>query len=369
MGALRFSGITKFFGAVRALEPLDLDVAEGEFLTLLGPSGSGKTTLLNICAGYLPPTDGRLFVNDIDVTDLPPRSRNMGMVFQNYALFPHMTVGENVAYGLKARRCAADEIRRRVDQALGKVQLSGYAARPVGNLSGGQQQRVALARAMVIEPDILLMDEPLGALDRQLRKDVQLEIRRMHVANPKTTIYVTHDQEEALVMSDRIAVMRGGRIVQIGSGRDLYERPVDSFVARFLGESNLLPGRVMSADGSRATIAIDGIENPVVGRAGDAFGIGQTASMLIRPENVRRQAGGIPARVVEVVYLGELTALRLAIAAPTPRTKPENAGPRAGADAGIELWSRQNNWEASVGDMVEVGWEAESVSILRDITP
>jgi ABC-type Fe3+/spermidine/putrescine transport system ATPase subunit len=369
MGALRFSGITKFFGAVRALEPLDLDVAEGEFLTLLGPSGSGKTTLLNICAGYLPPTGGRLFVDDVDVTDLPPRARNMGMVFQNYALFPHMTVGENVAYGLKARRCPADEIRRRVDQALGKVQLSGYGSRPVGNLSGGQQQRVALARAMVIEPDILLMDEPLGALDRQLRKDVQLEIRRMHVANPKTTIYVTHDQEEALVMSDRIAVMRGGRIVQIGSGRDLYERPVDSFVARFLGESNLLPGRVMSVSGGRATIAIVGIENPVVGRAGDDFAIGQTASMLIRPENVRHQAGGIAARVVEVVYLGELTALRLAIGAPTPRTKPENAGPRSGADTSIELWSRQNNWEASVGDVVEVGWEAESVSILRDITP
>ena len=354
MGDLRFSGIEKAIGAVRALEPLDLDVAEGEFLTLLGPSGSGKTTLLNICAGYLPPSEGRLFVNDVDVTHLPPRSRNMGMVFQNYALFPHMTVGENVAYGLKVRRCPADETARRVDGALAKVQLSGYAARPVANLSGGQQQRVALARAIVIEQGILLLDEPLGALGSLLRKDVQLEIRRMHVANPKTTIYVPHDQEEALVMSDRIAVMRGGRIVQIGSGRDLYERPADSFVARFLGESNLLAGRITAAAGGRATIAIEGLASPIAGRAGDTFAIGQSASMLIRPENVCRVAGGIPARVVEVVYLGELTALRLAI---------------ADAQAGIELWSRQNNWKANVGDVVEIGWEAESVSILRDVTP
>ena len=183
MAALRFAGITKSFTGVRALEPVDLDVADGEFLTLLGPSGSGKTTLLNICAGYLTPTAGRLFVDDKDITDLPPRSRNMGMVFQNYALFPHMNVDENVSYGLKAQGMPADEIRRRVDAALETVQLTGFARRAIGALSGGQQQRVALARAMVIEPSILLMDEPLGALDRQLRKDVQLEIRRLHLSS------------------------------------------------------------------------------------------------------------------------------------------------------------------------------------------
>jgi len=362
MGALRFAGITKFFGVVRALEPLDLDVAEGEFLTLLGPSGSGKTTVLNICAGYLAPTDGRLFVNGKDVTDIPPRSRNMGMVFQNYALFPHMNVGENVAYGLKAKQRPADEIKRRVDEALKKVQLSGLNLRAVGDLSGGQQQRVALARAMVIEPDILLMDEPLGALDRQLRKDVQLEIRRMHVANPKTTIYVTHDQEEALVMSDRIAVMRNGRIVQIGSARDLYQRPADSFVARFLGESNLLPGRVLSIAGYNAEIAVDGLESPVTGKAGNSLAVGKSASMLVRPEHVRHRPGGIPARVVEAIYLGELTALRLQIAGPS-------GGRLAIAESPpIELWSRQNNWAASVDDVVEIGWDSESVSVLPDVT-
>jgi ABC-type Fe3+/spermidine/putrescine transport system ATPase subunit len=356
MGALRFSGISRSFGAIAALKPIDLSVAEGEFLTLLGPSGSGKTTLLNICAGYLAPTEGRLFVNDRDVTDLPPRARNMGMVFQNYALFPHMTVGENIAYGLKVKRRPRAEIRKRVTEALEKVQLVSFEGRAIRELSGGQQQRVALARAIVIEPDTLLMDEPLGALDRQLRKDVQLEIRRMHVARPRTTIYVTHDQEEALVMSDRIAVMRDGRIVQIGAGRDLYEHPADSFVARFLGESNLIRGQVLSISGDEATLAVARLDRPVVGKAGRGLAIGGSASLLVRPEHVRHRPGGIRADVVESIYLGELTALRLQI-----------AGKQDGADA-IELWSRQNDWPASVGDVVEIGWDYKSVTILPDAT-
>ena len=351
MGALRFSGIARSFGAIAALKPINLDVAEGEFLTLLGPSGSGKTTLLNICAGYLAPTGGRLFVNDHDVTDLPARARNMGMVFQSYALFPHMTVGENVAYGLKVKRRPRDEIRRRVADTLERVRLAGFQDRGIHELSGGQQQRVALARAIVIEPDTLLMDEPLGALDRQLRKDVQLEIRRMHVDRPRTTIYVTHDQEEALVMSDRIAVMRSGEIVQIGSGRDLYERPADSFVARFLGESNLIHGRVIAIAGDEATLAA-GLDRPVVGKAARGLGAGMPGSMLVRPEHVRRRPGGLEARVVEAIYLGELTALRLQIA-------------NRSADGGTtELWSRQNDWSAAVGDVVEIGWDDKFVSIL-----
>ena len=368
MAAVRFAGVGKSFAGVRALEPLDLDVADGEFLTLLGPSGSGKTTLLNICAGYLTPTTGRLFVDDTDVTDLASRSRNMGMVFQNYALFPHMNVGENVSYGLKARGRPADEIRRRVDEALETVRLTGFAERAVGALSGGQQQRVALARAMVIEPSILLMDEPLGALDRQLRKDVQLEIRRLHLSRPRTTIYVTHDQEEALVMSDRIAVMHNGRVVQIGSGRDLYERPADSFVARFLGESNLLPGRVLSVTGNRATFEIDGLNGPVAGQAGDDLAVGRSASMLIRPEHVRRQPGGIKARVLEKVYLGELTALRLQIAKSPHRGTFSAKVPRSAECQAIDLWSWQNDWNATVDETVEIGWDPELVSILPDLT-
>ena len=348
MSAVHFAGISKSFGTVAALHPTDLDIPQGEFLTLLGPSGSGKTTLLNICAGYLSPSSGRLVVGGRDITALPPRQRKMGMVFQNYALFPHMSVAENVAYGLTVRKLERDEIAQRVAEVLKMTQLEGFGERAIRELSGGQQQRVALARAMVIQPDILLMDEPLGALDRQLRKEVQFEIRRLHRARPRTTIYVTHDQEEALVMSDRIAVMRAGRIVQLGSGADLYERPVDTFVARFLGESNLLEGMVGTVADGRATLDVPGLSQPLQGRAAHGLRAGGAASALLRPEALRAQAGGLPARVVERVYLGELVAVRLALA------------------SGHELWSRRLASEWSGRDVVEIGWDASAISILPD---
>ena len=346
MSDVRFADISKAFGEVQALHPTDLEIRTGEFLTLLGPSGSGKTTLLNICAGYLAPSGGRLLVGGRDITGLPPRLRNMGMVFQNYALFPHMTVAENVAYGLAVRRLPKAEIARRVDEALHMTRLEGFGGRAIRELSGGQQQRVALARAIVIQPDILLMDEPLGALDRQLRKEVQLEIRRMHAAKPRTTIYVTHDQEEALVMSDRIAVMRAGQIVQVGTSVELYERPVDTFIARFVGESNLLGGTVASLAAGRATLAVERLPVPLEGRAAEGLRAGAPASALLRPETVRAQAGGLPARIVERVYLGELVAVRLALA------------------SGHELWSRRLAGEWAGGDTVEVGWDPGAVSIL-----
>lgn len=347
MSAVRFEGIAKSFGPIQALRPTDLDIRQGEFLTLLGPSGSGKTTLLNICAGYLEPTAGRLLVDGTDITAVPPRRRNMGMVFQNYALFPHMTVAENVAYGLKVRRRPRAEIARRVDEALRLVRLEGYGGRAIRQLSGGQQQRVALARAMVIEPAILLMDEPLGALDRQLRKEVQLEIRRLHLAHPRTSIYVTHDQEEALVMSDRIAVMRGGRIVQIGSGSDLYERPVDTFVARFLGESNLLEGHVEAIEAGRATLAVPGLPVPVDGRAAPGLVVGGPAAALLRPEVVKAVPEGIQTTVLERVYLGDMLARRLRL------------------PGGHEIWSRRFAWEVPADEgQVAVGWERDAVSIL-----
>ena len=348
MSAVTLSGIARRFGPVEALRPVDLEVGPSEFLSLLGPSGSGKTTLLNIVAGYLAPSAGLLRVGGRDVTALPARRRNIGMVFQNYALFPHMDVFENVAYGLRVRRVPRGEIARRVEDALALVRLDGLGRRPVANLSGGQQQRVALARAMVIEPDILLMDEPLGALDRQLRKDVQLEIRRMHVARPRTTLYVTHDQEEALVMSDRIAVMRAGEIVQIGTAEDLYARPANTFVARFLGESNLLDGRVLAGSGGRAAIRIEGLEAPIEGRAAEGLAGGGAGAALIRPERVRLVPGGHPARVVERVFLGEIVALRLALA------------------GGLELWSRLFSSDAPRTDHVEIGWDRDAVSILPD---
>jgi len=348
LSVVQFAGISKSFGAVRALNPTDLKIPSGEFLTLLGPSGSGKTTLLNICAGYLEPSAGRLVVGGRDVTALPPRLRNMGMVFQNYALFPHMSVAENVAYGLMVRKLPKDEIARRVSEVLQMTRLEAYGERAIRELSGGQQQRVALARAMVIQPDILLMDEPLGALDRQLRKEVQFEIRRLHAASPRTTIYVTHDQEEALVMSDRIAVMRAGRIVQIGSGADLYERPVDTFVARFLGESNLFAGTVGIVADGRATLDVPGLALTLEGRAAEGLLAGGPAAALLRPEAIRAQTGGLTARVTERVYLGELVAVRLVLA------------------GGQELWSRRLASEWKGRDVVEIGWDASDISILPD---
>jgi ABC-type Fe3+/spermidine/putrescine transport system ATPase subunit len=313
--AISFRGVSRSFGAVRALMPTDLEIGAGEFLTLLGPSGSGKTTFLNIAAGYLLPSAGRVLIGERDVTDLPPRRRNIGMVFQNYALFPHLGVFDNVAYGLRARGVAVADIARRVDAALGMVRLSGYGTRAIRQLSGGQQQRVALARALVIEPDVLLMDEPLGALDRQLRQYVQLEIRRLHRLHGRTTIYVTHDQEEALVMSDRIAIMRDGRLEQIDSAEKLYRRPQSAFVAGFLGESNLLRGIVASINGTQARLTVAGLDSEIVGEAAEGLKVGAHAAALIRPESVRLVSEkGLKAKIVETVFLGELLAMRLSLA-------------------------------------------------------
>lgn len=310
--SLRMAALSKSFGDVVALHPTDLSVNASEFLTLLGPSGSGKSTLLNLTAGYFDATAGDIFIGDRNVTHVPPRGRNIGMVFQSYALFPHMTVFGNVSYGLKVRRVPRVEITRRVDEVLGLMQLEAFADRSVQTLSGGQQQRVALARALVIEPDVLLMDEPLGALDKQLRKAVQLELRRMHQKRGRTTIYVTHDQEEALILSDRVAVLAAGRVQQIGSASDLYERPANAFVAGFIGESNLLPARVLStsSDGAEAEVPALGC----VVRASAAPGVkpGSSCLLLIRPEQIELAHDGlVDATVIEVVYLGEVAQYML----------------------------------------------------------
>ncbi|QKC94091.1 ABC transporter ATP-binding protein [Mesorhizobium sp. NZP2298] len=311
--SLRLAGVSKTYGSFRALEPTDLDVASGEFLTLLGPSGSGKTTLLNLTAGYIEPTAGEIHIGERDVTRMPARHRNIGMVFQNYALFPHMSVGENVGYGLSVRRLPEPDITRRVTDILALMRLDGFADRPVQQLSGGQQQRVALARALVIEPDVLLMDEPLGALDKQLRRSVQLELRRLHQRLGRTTIYVTHDQEEALVLSDRIAVMDGGRIQQLGTVDDLYDRPVNAFVAGFIGESNLLPVRVLSSSDGKASVDVEAFRKTIAVDAAPGTAPGEPARLLIRPEHVELGRGGegVAAEIVEVIYLGELTQLTL----------------------------------------------------------
>jgi putative spermidine/putrescine transport system ATP-binding protein len=234
-------GLTKSYGPTRAVEDVSLEVASGEFLTLLGPSGSGKTTLLMVLAGFIRPNRGNITFGDRDVTLLPPHRRNVGMVFQNYALFPHMTVLQNVMYPLRLRGMRRIDARRQALDALSLVRLGDLGARRVGQLSGGQQQRVALARAIVFEPPILLMDEPLSALDKKLREQMQLEIRRLHERLGATTVYVTHDQREALTISDRIAVINGGQLLQVDTPERIYNRPSSLFVADFIGESSFLP--------------------------------------------------------------------------------------------------------------------------------
>ncbi|NEV01377.1 ABC transporter ATP-binding protein [Bradyrhizobium sp. UFLA 03-164] len=253
--AITLRGTSKTYGPVTALHPIDLTVDKGEFLTLLGPSGSGKTTLLNLIAGAIGPTTGTILLDERDITRMPPRERGIGMVFQNYALMPHMTVFENVAYPLRVRREHPKAIRAKVMESLDRVGLRGLEDRKPRQLSGGQQQRVGIARCIVYSPAIIMMDEPLGALDKNLREQMQGEIKRLHKELGTTIIYVTHDQEEALNMSDRICLLSGGQIVQLGSPDELYFQPRSRFVAEFIGESNLISGRVIGND--RMKIAED----------------------------------------------------------------------------------------------------------------
>ena len=352
MHGVSFRQVSKAYGAVTALRPLDLEIRPGEFLTLLGPSGSGKTTLLNIAAGFLDPDGGQVLIGSRDVTVLPPRARNVGMVFQNYALFPHLSVFENVAYGLRVRRVADTELRARVDMALALVQLGEFGKRAINQLSGGQQQRVALARAMVIEPDLLLMDEPLGALDRQLRKHVQLEIRRLHNEKPRTTIYVTHDQEEALVMSDRVAIMRNGRIEQIGTPLELYDRPRNAYIASFLGESNLLPVQVSDVRGGLAGFRGEGCEGGWSLPDDDDLLRPGPALLLARPEAIRpaaEDAPGLEAVVEETVHLGELVATRLRLG------------------TGQMVWMRRMNAPPhALGQRIRIMWDPARARLLPE---
>ncbi|MGB3897251.1 MAG: ABC transporter ATP-binding protein [Mesorhizobium sp.] len=352
MHGVAFRKVSKSYGAVTALRPLDLEIQPGEFLTLLGPSGSGKTTLLNIAAGFLDPDGGQVVIGSRDVTALPPRARNVGMVFQNYALFPHLSVFENVAYGLRVRRVADAELRSRVDTALTLVQLGEFGKRAINQLSGGQQQRVALARAMVIEPDLLLMDEPLGALDRQLRKHVQLEIRRLHNEKPRTTIYVTHDQEEALVMSDRVAIMRNGRIEQIGTPLELYDQPRNAYIASFLGESNLLPVHVDDASSGQVGFKVEGYAGAWSLPGGAAPLERGVALLLARPETIRpaaEDAPGLEAIVEETVHLGELVATRLRL------------------NTGQMVWMRRMNAPPhELGKRIRIMWDPAKARLLPE---
>jgi iron(III) transport system ATP-binding protein len=308
---IQLSNITQRFGTTPVLNGVSLEIGAGEFFFLLGPSGCGKTTLLRIIAGFQAPDAGELRMGGNRVNDLPPHQRHVGMVFQNYALWPHLSVFENVAYGLEVRKVPAPERRRRVDEVLDLVRLGGLGARMPGELSGGQQQRVALARALVIRPDVLLLDEPLSNLDARLRLELRDEIRRIQEATRVSTVYVTHDQREALALADRVAVMEGGRVAQIGSPRDIYTRPRSRFVAEFLGEVNWIEGTVVAArDGLLQ------VETPV-GRLTVPVGVynGEPSVRVgFRPESVLWGPvpnGGWQASVVRSFYLGEAEEYRL----------------------------------------------------------
>ena len=268
--AITIEGVARSFAGVRAVDHVSLDVRDGEFFTLLGPSGCGKTTLLRMVAGFCELDAGRILFGATRIDTLPPHRRNTGMVFQNYAVFPHLTVGDNVAYGLRARKVKADDVRARVARALELVQLPGYAARWPHQLSGGQLQRVAIARAVAIEPDVLLLDEPLSNLDAKLRVDMRGEIRRLQKLLGITVLYVTHDQEEALAISDRIAVMRAGRVEQVADPRAIYERPQTPFVASFVGTTNLIDGVVKGRVGEAVEVAFAGGVIRAMSADGDA---------------------------------------------------------------------------------------------------
>ncbi len=326
---LTIENLVKIFGAVPAVDDVSFSVAPGEFLTLLGPSGSGKTTLLRMIGGFEYADAGRIVLDGRDVENLPPYKRNIGVVFQKYALFPHMTVSENTAFALRRRRIGRAEIVTRVDEALNLVGLAGFDERYPRQLSGGQQQRVALARAMVFQPDILLMDEPLGALDKQLRERMQREIRSLQKKIGITTVYVTHDQTEAMTMSDRIAVMNDGRIEQLGTPHDLYERPATEFVAGFVGDSNLLECAVETIADGIAVLRLDA--GGGTARC-HALGTGPgPAKLLIRPEKLRlgtapdaASMNTLPCTVAATTYVGDYTLYDVTVGDVTIVVKQQN---------------------------------------------
>ena len=340
-------------GETLVVKDLNLDIGQGEFLTMLGPSGSGKTTCLMMLAGFESATHGEIRLAGRPINNIPPHKRGIGMVFQNYALFPHMTVGENLAFPLQVRRMAKTEIEAKVAGALDMVQMGRFAGRRPAQLSGGQQQRIALARALVFEPELVLMDEPLGALDKQLREHMQFEIKHLHERLGVTVVYVTHDQSESLTMSDRIAVFNDGRIQQLATPADLYERPVNAFVAQFIGENNKLSGRVTAVEAGRARVRLD--SGGEVSATAVACGeVGTPTLLSIRPERVILGAepsqNALDGEVVELIYLGDHIRCRM------------NVADRE--DFIVKVPNSQDLPTLQVGERTKVGWLTEDCRAL-----
>jgi spermidine/putrescine transport system ATP-binding protein len=348
--------VTKRFGDVTAVRSVDLIVAAGEFFTLLGPSGCGKTTTLRMVAGFEEPTEGRVLIDGVDVEGVPPFKRPTNTVFQSYALFPHLSVEDNVAFGLRRKGVPKDQVRRRVHEELERVGLAAEAKRKPRQLSGGQQQRVALARALINEPAVLLLDEPLGALDLKLRKGLQVELKRIQREVGITFVYVTHDQEEALTMSDRIAVMNHGVIEQLDPPEEVYERPRTEFVAGFIGVSNLMPGSVAAVNGREADVRLD--SGPTVRAPGDGVAAGDRCHIVVRPEKLQiarveepAPAGrpSVEGLVESAVYLGTATQMVVKLVGDVPLTVLVPNADEAerqrlpGAGARVRLWWSQEH--------------------------
>lgn len=355
MSFVEFNNVSKKFGSTVAVEALDLVIERGEFFSLLGPSGCGKSTTLRMLAGFVAPSTGRIQVHGRDITDLPPEARDIGIVFQNYAIFPHMSVFDNIAFGLVERRVDKAEIRRQVEAALEQVGMAGFGERYERELSGGQKQRVALARVLVIQPEILLLDEPLSALDRKMREEMKIWIKNIQKSIGITTIYVTHDQSEALTMSDRVAVMDQGQVLQVGSPVEIYEQPASRFIADFIGESNLLDARVAAVNATGCEIDLG--EAIVAARTshGSALKTGDGVGLMIRPETIRLHAveGGespkLRGRIIDEIYQGSLRRYRV----------------EAGAHQIIvEVPNRPDLDRLGTGDQVALYWNVESAVVV-----
>jgi len=357
---LRLERLSKNFGDFTAVEDVNLHIRRGEFLTILGPSGSGKTTLLMIIAGFLEATTGDIQFDGLSIMSLRPEKRNFGMVFQGYALFPHMTVRQNIAYPLEVRKGARDEIVKRVDEMLELVQLETFSDRLPRQLSGGQQQRVALARALIFDPRVLLLDEPLGALDKKLRSNVQTQLKHLHRKVGKTFVYVTHDQEEALSMSDRVVIMNHGRVVQVGSPQELYERPSTVFASKFIGKSNILRGVVNQVDGNEVLYAIaDKYFQQFV--SNEKFSKNDEIILALRPEKIKiarskiasNEVNILVGRIIDITYFGSTILVNV---------ETDSVGEFI---VEVQAWNNQETLEE--GQNISLTWSPDAAFTVKDI--